>query len=220
MFADADLDAAAQGIAVGIFANQGEVCAAGSRILVAAVGPRRARRPAGPASLRGPRGDPFEETTTMGALISCSPGAAGRGTTSRSGGPREPGSQRAARAHTDRAYFVEPTLFVGAHNSMTDRPRGDLRPVGTILSFDRRRGSRRDRQRQRVRAGRDPVDLRISRAHTLAAAIRAGSVAVNGWAPIDPRLPWGGSKLSGDGRELGWAGIEANTEEKTISVVL
>ncbi len=40
------------------------------------------------------------------------------------------------------------------------------------------------------------------------------AVAVNGWSPLDPRLPWGGSGLSGHGRELGWPAIEANTEEK------
>jgi betaine-aldehyde dehydrogenase len=50
--------------------------------------------------------------------------------------------------------------------------------------------------------------------------VRAGAVAVNGWSPLDPRLPWGGSKLSGHGRELGWAGVEANTVLKTVTVVL
>jgi betaine-aldehyde dehydrogenase len=60
----------------------------------------------------------------------------------------------------------------------------------------------------------------LSRAHTVAARVRAGAVAVNGWSPLDARLPWGGSKLSGLGRELGWTGIEANTELKTITVVL
>jgi betaine-aldehyde dehydrogenase len=50
--------------------------------------------------------------------------------------------------------------------------------------------------------------------------VRAGAVAISGWAPLDPRLPWGGSKLSGQGRELGWAGIEANTEEWTVTAVL
>ncbi len=50
--------------------------------------------------------------------------------------------------------------------------------------------------------------------------IRAGAVAVNGWSPLDLALPWGGTRLSGHGRDLGWAGIEANTEEKTVTVVL
>ena len=60
----------------------------------------------------------------------------------------------------------------------------------------------------------------MSHAHTLAGKVRAGAVAVNGWAPIDPALPWGGMKTSGTGRELGWAGIEANTEEKVVTIIL
>jgi betaine-aldehyde dehydrogenase len=60
----------------------------------------------------------------------------------------------------------------------------------------------------------------VSHAHTLAGKVRAGAVAVNGWAPIDPALPWGGMKTSGTGRELGWAGIEANTEEKVVTIIL
>jgi betaine-aldehyde dehydrogenase len=60
----------------------------------------------------------------------------------------------------------------------------------------------------------------IGRAHTVARKVRAGAVAVNGWSPLDPALPWGGTRLSGHGRDLGWAGIEANTEEKTVTVVL
>ncbi|MDE1688014.1 aldehyde dehydrogenase family protein [Streptomyces neyagawaensis] len=50
--------------------------------------------------------------------------------------------------------------------------------------------------------------------------MRAGAVAIKGWAPLDPRVPWGGSRLSGQGRELGRAGIEATTEEKTVTAVL
>lgn len=54
----------------------------------------------------------------------------------------------------------------------------------------------------------------------VAASVRAGAVSVNGWATIDPRLPWGGFKSSGHGRELGMSGIEACTEEKVITIVL
>jgi betaine-aldehyde dehydrogenase len=60
----------------------------------------------------------------------------------------------------------------------------------------------------------------LSSAHRLAARVRAGGVWINGGAPPDARLPWGGVKTSGVGRELGWAGIEASTEEKTVTITL
>jgi Aldehyde dehydrogenase family len=60
----------------------------------------------------------------------------------------------------------------------------------------------------------------VSKAHELAAALKAGSVWVNGPGAPDARLPWGGTKMSGVGRELGWAGIEASTEEKTVTITL
>ena len=60
----------------------------------------------------------------------------------------------------------------------------------------------------------------VSLAHTVARRVRAGAVWVNGWGAIDPALPWGGMKASGIGRELGWSGILANTEEKVVTVVL
>ena len=50
--------------------------------------------------------------------------------------------------------------------------------------------------------------------------MRAGAVWVNGWGAINPALPWGGMKSSGVGRELGWSGILAATEEKVVTVVL
>jgi acyl-CoA reductase-like NAD-dependent aldehyde dehydrogenase len=60
----------------------------------------------------------------------------------------------------------------------------------------------------------------LSQAHRLAARVRAGSVWINGPGAPDARLPWGGLKTSGLGRELGWAGIEASTEEKTVTITL
>lgn len=60
----------------------------------------------------------------------------------------------------------------------------------------------------------------VSLADLLARRLRAGAIWVNGWAAIDPALAWGGVTGSGIGRELGWAGIEANAEEKTTTIVL
>jgi acyl-CoA reductase-like NAD-dependent aldehyde dehydrogenase len=60
----------------------------------------------------------------------------------------------------------------------------------------------------------------VSAAHELAAEVKAGTVWVNGFGAPDARLPWGGMKTSGMGRELSYSGIEENTEEKTVTIVL
>jgi betaine-aldehyde dehydrogenase len=93
-------------------------------------------------------------------------------------------------------------------------------PVGAIIAFD-------DDEQAVAIANDNPYALAatlwttdLTRAHTVARRVQGGAIAVNGWSPLDPRLSWGGSKLSGLGRELGRAGIEAYTEEKTITVVL
>jgi betaine-aldehyde dehydrogenase len=93
-------------------------------------------------------------------------------------------------------------------------------PVGTVIPFDD--------PDEAVRMANDTVyglaatvwTRDVSNAHLLARKLKAGAVSINGWAAIDPRLPWGGFKGSGIGRELGWSGIEANTEEKVVTVVL
>jgi acyl-CoA reductase-like NAD-dependent aldehyde dehydrogenase len=219
VFDDADLDAAADGVAVGIFANQGEVCAAGSRVLVArrvhdALVERLVDRAA-----RVRVGDPFEPDTTMGALVN-------RRQVERVNGYIEAGRAEGARVaaggtpRSGPGCFVTPTLFTGADNSMRIAREEIFGPVATIIPFD-------DDAQAVAIANDSDYGLAatlwtsdVTRAHTIAPRIRAGSVAVNAWSPIDPRLPWGGSRLSGVGRDLGRAGIEANTEEKVVSVVL
>jgi len=115
---------------------------------------------------------------------------------------------------------VEPTLFVGATSTMTIAREEIFGPVGTVIPFT-------DEQDAVALANASDYALAatlwtkdLSRAHTLARRVRAGAVAVNGWSPLDPRLPWGGSKLSGHGRELGWPAIEASTALKTVTVIL
>ncbi len=219
VFADADLDAAAAGVALGIFANQGEVCAAGSRILVArTIHDEFVDRLAAHAA-KVVLGDPFDDGTTMGALIN----AKQRERVLRYVQlGRDEGAKLVTGGGTleRRGYFVEPTLFAGASPEMTIAREEIFGPVGTILAFDD------DYQAVAIANDSDYAlaatlwTTDLSRAHTVAARVRAGAVAVNGWSPLDARLSWGGSKQSGLGRELGWAGIEANTELKTITVIL
>ncbi len=219
VFPDADLDAAADGVAIGIFANQGEVCAAGSRILVAReiyaeFVDRLVTRAA-----KVVVGDPFEPGTTMGALINakqlervCRYIEIGRDEGARlvaGGGPVD-----------RRGYFVEPTLFADASNSMTIAQQEIFGPVGTIIPFEHEAEAIATANASSYALAATLWTTDLSRAHRLALRIDAGAVAINGWSPLDPRLPWGGSKLSGLGRELGRAGLEANTVEKTITVVL
>jgi acyl-CoA reductase-like NAD-dependent aldehyde dehydrogenase len=218
VFDDADLDGAIGGLAAGLFTNQGQVCAAGTRILV--------HRPVLDAVLDGLRdaagsqvlGDPLDPATTMGPLINARQQErvlgyvrSGRdeGATLVAGGTRCEGG----------GYFVAPTVFAGTNDLAIAREE-IFGPVGTVIPFD-------DDEAAVALANDSDYGLAatvwttdLRRAHTVAADLQAGAVAVNGWSPLGPQLPWGGLKSSGLGRELGYEGILANTETKTVTIVL
>ncbi|MGJ5830149.1 aldehyde dehydrogenase family protein [Streptomyces ossamyceticus] len=219
VFADADLDEAALGVAVGIFANQGEVCAAGSRILVArSVYTEFVERLVARARAITV-GDPFDEGTTMGALINAR--QLGRVAEYIAAGVDE-GARLitgGGRPHA-RGFFVEPTLFADVDNAMTIARREIFGPVGAVIPFNTESDAITMANDSDYALAATLWTADVSRAHVVARQVKAGAVAINGWAPLDPRVPWGGSRLSGQGRELGWAGIEANTEEKTVTAVL
>ena len=215
---DADLEAVLPVAAASLFANQGEICAAATRVLV-----HESIRDDVVAGLTDQAravtvGDPFVPGTTMGALISR--GQLDRVLSYIQTGREEGATLVAGGNRLDQpGYFVEPTVFVG-HNSMTIAREEIFGPVGTVIGFDD--------VDQAVALANDNVyglaavvwtrDLSI--AHETARALRVGAVWINGWGPPDPRLPWGGTKTSGIGRELGLAGLHANTEEKVVSLIL
>jgi acyl-CoA reductase-like NAD-dependent aldehyde dehydrogenase len=219
ILADANLEAAVGGTAMGLFFNQGEVCAAGTRVFV-----QRALYPQVVDALAAAAdaqvlGDPFDPGTTMGALVN----ARQRDTVLDYIGKGESEGARLAAGGgrpDGPGYFVRPTIFADATNDMTIAREEIFGPVGTVIPFDEPAEAIQLANTSRYGLAATIWTQDVSRAHLLARQVRAGAVWVNGWAAIDPALPWGGMKSSGIGRELGWSGILANTEEKVITIVL
>jgi betaine-aldehyde dehydrogenase len=218
VFDDADIEAAVKGLAMGIFVNQGEVCAAGTRIF--------AHRKVHDAILDGLRdateaqivGDPFDPSTTMGPLINGTQRDRVLGYVEK--GRAEGATLVAGGSAPDGpGFFVAPTVFAGTNDHTIAREE-IFGPVGTVIPFE-------DDAQAIALANDNDYGLAatvwttdLTRAHTASAGLQAGAVAVNGWSPLAPQLPWGGLKASGVGRELGYEGILANTETKTVTIIL
>jgi acyl-CoA reductase-like NAD-dependent aldehyde dehydrogenase len=219
IFGDADIDAAVQGCAMGLFFNQGQVCAAGTRILVhrSVLDKVAAGLQVAAESIKV--GDPTEEGVTMGAI-------AKRSQFERVCGYIDIGVREGARmvtggkVYTEQGFFVKPTLFVDARNDMRIAQEEIFGPVGTLIPFDTDEEALAMANDTKYGLAATVWTRDLGRAHDIAAKLKVGAIGINGWAPIDPRLPWGGFKTSGIGRELGYSGIEACTEEKVITVVM
>lgn len=212
---DADLDRAIPSVAGGIFRNAGQMCAAGSRLLVArAVADRVLEGLVEQAhSLRiGPGMDP---TTTLGPLVSAQQQ---HRVLSYIDGARREGVEvvTGGRAAGERGYFVEPTILLDPGARATVSREEIFGPVLVVTPYD------------------DPADLvrlanetvyglsaniwsrDVSAAYRLARQVRAGTITVNSGMIVGPALPFGGFKQSGWGREGGAEGLSAFMETKSI----
>ena len=214
---DADLEAVVPGVAIGVFANQGEICAAGTRVLVAQRHYDKVVSGLAEAAANVVLGNPFDEATTMGALINQSQMERVLGYIDR--GTEEGAELVAGGARPDRpGYFVQPTVFAGGGNDIRIAREEIFGPVGLVLPFDGIEEALALANDSRYGLAAYIWTNNLNAAHQVAGRLRAGSVWINGGAPPDARLPWGGTKTSGIGRELGYAGIEASTEEKSVTI--
>ncbi|MET8650505.1 aldehyde dehydrogenase family protein [Nocardia aurea] len=218
IFDDADLEAAMPWIAMGNFYHQGQVCAAGTRVLVHTSIVDKVVDGLVDAAGKAQIGDPFLPTSTMGSIVNQRQLDRilryidiGRD----EGAELVTGGSRVARP----GYFVEPTVFRGT-NDLTIAREEIFGPVATVISFDTVEEAVRLANDTRYGLNAMVYTSDLSRALTVTEKLRVGTVWVNGWGVPDPSLPWGGRGGSGIGRELGRSGIEADTEEKTVHVGL
>ncbi len=215
IFPDADLDAASRAAAAGIFFNSGQVCSAGSRILVhQSVYDEVVERVA--ARARAIRvGDPQDAATGMGPLIS-------QVQMQRVLDYIEVGRREGARLvtggarHGERGYFVTPTVFAGVAPQMRISQEEIFGPVAAMIPFADEEDALRIANGTVYSLAAGVWTADIARAHRFTRRLKAGTVWVNTFGPTDVRLPWGGSRDSGFGREHGEMAIENFTEPKVV----
>jgi aldehyde dehydrogenase (NAD+) len=215
IFPGADLDAAVKAAASGIFFNSGQVCSAGSRILVHEsihdeVVERLVAR-AGAIRL----GDPREQATAMGPLVSAV--QMHRVLDYIDIGKRE-GAELAAGGARVRGsgFYVAPTVFANVEHSMRISQEEIFGPVAAVIRFKDDEDAIRIANGTRYSLAAGVWSEDIGRIHRFIRRLKAGTVWANTYGPTDVRLPWGGSRDSGFGREHGEAAIENFTEPKAV----
>ncbi len=223
VFADADLAAAKEGAAEGIFYNMGQDCTAGSRVFVE----RRVYDEVVQYIVDNSKGrtigNGMDESTEIGPLVSQE--QLDRVTGYMRIGEQEgarvlSGGARATEGDLAKGYFVQPTVLADARNDMRIAQEEIFGPVVSVIPFTDVEDVIEQGNRINYGLGAGIWTNNLQKAHKVAAALKAGTVWVNTYNLIDPAMPFGGFKQSGIGREMGFAGIELYTEIKSVWVNL
>jgi acyl-CoA reductase-like NAD-dependent aldehyde dehydrogenase len=223
VLADADLEAAARGAFNAIFYNAGQTCTAGSRLLVhASIKDELTARLVDRAARTVPA-DPLDPGRRIGPLISEEHmrrvlGYIERGRAE--GAELLVGGGRAPYRGEERGYWVAPTIFDRVSPDATIAREEIFGPVLAILTFE-------DEEEAVALANRSVYGLAaavwtrdVKKAHRIARDLDAGTVWINTYHPLDAASPFGGTKQSGHGRELGSYALDLYTRIKSVWVDL
>lgn len=219
VFDDADLEAAIPAAAMGIFANSGQVCYAGSRLYAQARVYDKVVAGLEEAAKKITLGSGLDEATQLGPLISHKQrervmqyieSGASQGAKLVTGG----------RTHGDHGYFVEPTIFADGRPDMRIVREEIFGPVLTVMRFDDIDDVGRLGNATSYGLGAGVYTSDIGNAHRAARLLDAGNVWVNCYGVTDKSLPFGGFKQSGWGRENGFEGLDAFLEQKAVYIQL
>jgi aldehyde dehydrogenase (NAD+) len=215
IFDDANLDAAARAAAAGIFFNAGQVCSAGSRVLVQEgaydeVVERLAERA---KSLR--MGDLLDRNTSLGPVISEKQMKSildyvdiGQ----KEGASLVTGGERIGK----RGYFISPAVFADVKHEMRISQEEIFGPVVSVIKFKDEADALRIANGTAYSLAAGVWSRDMGRVQRFAKRARAGTVWINTYGYTDVRLPWGGERDSGLGREHGTAAIDNFTEPKAV----
>jgi aminomuconate-semialdehyde/2-hydroxymuconate-6-semialdehyde dehydrogenase len=223
VFADADLDEAVAGAARAAFANQGQICLCGSRILVAdeIYEQFRDRLVAKVAAMK--IGDPLDDRTRMGAVVSeghrdkilaaIAVAQEEGGTVLCGGQAHVPTEDRIAGG-----FFVQPTLIEGLGRSCAANQEEIFGPVATLQRFSSEADAIASVNDSTYGLAASVWTADLKRAHRVAAALDTGMVWLNCWLVRDLRTPFGGTKSSGVGREGGFESMRFFTEQQNVCI--
>lgn len=219
IFADADMKQAVEGAFHAIYFHGGQCCTAGSRLFVEKKIHQEFVERLAERSKERRLGDPLDPQTDQGPQVSeeqlkkilyyIDKGQK-EGATLMTGGQR----------HGNKGYFVEPTIFDNVKDNMEIARDEIFGPVVSVLPFE-------NMDEVVTRANNTQYGLaaaiwtkNIDKALTYARAVRAGTVWVNCYHVVDATTPFGGFKMSGQGRENGESALEHYTELKTVTIKL